>query len=122
MGTFKQFEDIEAWQRARALAGDVYAQTQEGTFARDFALRDQVNRAAVSVMSNIAEGSERDSRREPARFLSIAKGSAGEVRAQLYLALDRGHVSREQFESLRQDAERISRMLASLISHLRRSA
>ena len=121
MASFKRFEDIEAWQRARTLAGQVYAMTRSGTFSRDFGLADQINRASVSVMSNIAEGFERDGRREFARFLSIAKGSIGEVRAQLYLALDRGHITAEQFDEARRDAERISRMIASLIAHLRAS-
>ena len=121
MASFKRFEDIEAWQRVRVLAGSLYAMTRTGTFARDFGLADQINRAAVSVMSNIAEGFERDSRREFARYLTISKGSIGEVRAQLYLALDRGHLTEEQFDASRQEAVRISRMLAALITHLRSS-
>ena len=121
MASFKRFEDIEAWQRARTLAGSLYAMTRAGTFARDFGLADQINRAAVSVMSNIAEGFERDSRREFARYLTISKGSTGEVCAQLYLALDRGHLTEEQFDAARLEAVRISRMLAALTTHLRSS-
>ena len=86
MATFHRFEDIESWQKARRLARRIYELTGNGDFARDFGLRDQIRRAAVSIMSNIAEGFERDSRREFARFLDIARASTGEVRSQLYVA------------------------------------
>ncbi|PSQ92571.1 MAG: four helix bundle protein, partial [Bacteroidetes bacterium SW_4_67_19] len=85
MATFHRFEDIESWQKARRLARRIYELTGNGDFARDFGLRDQIRRAAVSIMSNIAEGFERGSRREFARFLDIAKASAGEVRSPLYV-------------------------------------
>jgi four helix bundle protein len=85
MGKIVKFEDIEAWNKARELAKEIYAVSNEGPFARDFGLLDQTRRAAVSVMSNIAEGFERGGDVEFRRFLSIAKGSAGEVKAQLYV-------------------------------------
>jgi four helix bundle protein len=88
MRTFQSFEEIEAWQKARTLTREVYVATSEGAFSRDFGLRDQIRRAAVSIMSNIAEGYERSGTGEFVHFLSMAKGSTGEVRSQLYVALD----------------------------------
>ena len=100
MARIEKFEDIDAWQRARQLAKAVYAVTSEGKFARDFGLRDQIQRAAVSVMSNIAEGFERGGDVEFRRFLAIAKGSAGEFKTQLYVALDAGLIDQTAFDSL----------------------
>ena len=88
MATFHRFEDIDAWQKARELTRAVYAASRSGSFSKDFALRDQIRRASISVMSNIAEGFERGGNKEFRQFLSTAKGSAGEVRAQRYVALD----------------------------------
>jgi four helix bundle protein len=113
---------MEVWQKARELTRDLYAISKQGNFARDFGLREQIRRAAVSVMSNIAEGFERRGDREFARFLSIAKGSAGEVRAQLYAALDQGYLSRTEFDRLSAASIEISRMVSSLITYLRRTA
>lgn len=98
MATIKKFEEIEGWQKARELTGFVYEITRQERFARDFGLKDQIRRAAVSAMSNIAEGFERDGRAEFVQFLSIAKASAGEVQSQLYIALDQGYVSQAEFE------------------------
>lgn len=112
------FEDIEAWKAARELAGAIYRVSGEGAFARDYGLRDQIRRAAVSALSNIAEGFERDSDREFRRFLVIAKGSAGEVRAQLYVALDAGLISRAQFDDLTQQARALSRMISGFVKYL----
>ena len=86
----KRFEELEVWQTARALTQQVYAVSNKGQFARDFGLRDQMRRAAISVMSNIAEGFESGTRPLLINFMGHAKGSAGEVRAQLYVALDAG--------------------------------
>jgi four helix bundle protein len=116
----KQFEDIVAWQGARALVKDVYQATGSGAFARDFGLRDQLQRAAVSVMSNIAEGFERDNDREFRHFLSIAKASAGEVRSLLYLALDLAYIDRPTHDRLAEQGIRLSRQIAKLIQYLRR--
>lgn len=85
----KRFEDIEAWQFSRELAKQIYGGTKQGQFAHDYGLKDQIQRAAVSIMSNIAEGFERGGNKEFLNFLSIAKGSCGEVRSQLYVAFDR---------------------------------
>ena len=100
MSTFQRFEDIEAWRLGRELTQRVYAATREGDFARDFALRDQIRRAAISITSNIAEGFERRTRREFCRFLDMAKASNAEVRSQLYVALDEGYLSPDDFDAL----------------------
>src|SRR5579862_7957610 len=94
----ERFEDIIAWQKARELTKDIYSATKVGAFARDFGLRDQVQRAAVSTMSNIAEGFERGGDNEFIQFLSHSKGSCGEVRSQLYVALDQAYISGQSFE------------------------
>ena len=98
MSSAKRFEDLVAWQKARLLANDVYRITREGPLARDFGLRDQMQRAAVSIASNIAEGFERDTIPDFIHFLFIAKGSAGELRTQLYLALDQQLVGKDVAE------------------------
>ncbi|NBC16227.1 MAG: four helix bundle protein [Bacteroidetes bacterium] len=118
MATFRRFEDIEAWQSGRALTRAVYAASRRGAFGRDDALRNQIRRAAISVTSNIAEGFERSSDRAFAHFLSVAKGSAGEVRSQLYVALDEGYLSESEFEHLYglslSTIKRISRLMTYL--------
>jgi len=96
--------------------------SNEGLFARDFGLRDQIRRASVSIMSNIAEGFERGSNKEFIQFLYIAKGSAGEVREQLYVALDQIYINQASFNSLNKNATEISRMLSGLINYLNKSS
>lgn len=91
--TFKKFEDIDAWQLTRQLAGAVYSASAKGMFANDWALRDQIRRAAISALSNIAEGFERNGTAEFLHFLSVAKGSLGELRSQVLLAEDLGYLS-----------------------------
>jgi len=86
----KKFEDLESWKKARTLTNEVYKATTAGNFVRDFALKDQIRRASISILSNIAEGFERGGDKEFLQFLAVAKGSCGEVRAQLYIALDQG--------------------------------
>ena len=121
MATLRRFEDLEAWQRARELTRDICRCSKSGAFARDFGLKDQIRRAAVSVMSNIAEGFERGGTAEFAQFLAVSKGSAGEVESQLYVALDREYISEEQFLSLKQKAASTKRLIAGLMRYLRRS-
>ena len=121
MATISSFEEIESWKKARQLANEIYKTTASGTFARDFGLRDQIRRAAVSIVSNIAEGFERGGDNEFVQFLSMAKGSCGEVRAQLYLALDQGYTSRSDFELLSQAAIEISQLISGLMKYLRQS-
>jgi len=119
MAKIERFEDIEAWRKARELTKAVYAASNEGPFSRDFGLRDQIRRAAVSVMSNIAEGFERGADAEFRHFLSIAKGSAGEVKAQLYVAQDAGLVDKMQFDSLYSMATEAGNLTGGLIRYLR---
>ncbi len=121
MATFKTFEEIDAWQRSRELTSRIYRITSEGRFSKDFGLKDQIRRASVSIMSNIAEGFERSGTGEFTQFLATAKGSAGEVRAQLYVALDQGYVTQAVFETLSGASSQISRMISGLMSYLRKS-
>jgi len=102
----RRFEELVAWQKARELTKAIYEATRRGRFARDFELARQIQRAAVSVMSNIAEGFDRANRNEFSQFLSIAKGSCAEVRSQLYVALDIGHVDANEFQTLRAQGRR----------------
>jgi four helix bundle protein len=106
MSTIKRFEDIEAWQKARELVREVYKTCGEGRLSRDFGLRDQLCRAAVSAMSNIAEGFSRNSDKDFAHFLDIAKGSVLEVQSLLYVALDVGYIAKEDPESARKRYEK----------------
>ena len=119
MGTIQKFEDIDAWQKARVLTREVYAVTADGAFAKDFGLRDQIRRAAVSVMSNITEGFDRGGLREFVQFLFIAKGSAAEVQAQLYVALDAGYIKQEQFKGLYDLAGDTGRLIGGFIRYLK---
>jgi four helix bundle protein len=121
MATITCFEDLKVWQKARALANCVYAVTSRGPLARDFVLRDQATRAVISIALNIAEGFERGGRKEFLQFLSVAKGSCGEVRAQLYLALDQRYIDQTQFDALVAQAREVSTMLSGLMAYLKRS-
>lgn len=106
-----RFEDLVAWQRARVLTCEIYKVTGQGRFARDHGLAGQIQRAAVSVMSNIAEGFERGSATEFCRFLWTAKSSCAEVRSQLYVAHDIGYVNRDKFRTLLTNAEEVGRII-----------
>jgi four helix bundle protein len=121
MPTIKKVEDIEAWKKARELTRAVYNCSKVEPFSKDFALRDQMRRAAVSVMSNIAEGFERGGTKEFVQFLGIAKGSAGEVEAQLFVALDQRYISEGEFARLRDLAISTKRLIGGLMSYLRQS-
>ncbi len=116
----EQFEDIQAWQKGRELTQSIYDFSRRREFARDFGLKDQIRRAAISITSNIAEGFERDGNREFLQFLSHAKGSCGEVRSQLYVALDENYVSEDEFRNLKEDCLSISRMLNGFMTYLRK--
>lgn len=107
-------EDLVAWQKARTLTCDIYHITRQGAFAKDFGLGSQIQRAAVSVMSNIAEGFERGSRGEFHQFLCIAKSSCAELRSQLYIALDIGYIDQPCFERVLADAEEVARIVGGL--------
>lgn len=119
MGTFRSFEEIEAWQKARELTKRIYDVSKAGDFVRDFGLRDQIRKAAVSIMSNIAERFERGGTKEFIQFLSVAKGSSAEVRSQLYVALDQIYITEQQFQDLAGISKEISRMISGLMQYLR---
>lgn len=118
MTTAKRFEDLEVWQRAKELTNLIYQLFAAGSFARDFGLRDQMRRAAVSIMSNIAEGFESQTQVLFIQYLSRAKGSSGELRAQLYIALEQEYIKAREFQSAFSLAELCSKQLASLIRYL----
>ena len=118
MALAERFEDLIAWQKARALRSQVNAATGSAGFQRDVDLKRQMRRAAVSVEMNIAEGFERASKADFAHFLVIARGSCGEVRAQAWVALDEGYLDETEFQRLRLDAEEVSRILAGLRNSL----
>ncbi len=120
--TIERFEDLVAWQKARLLTSKIYAATRIGQFAKDFGLIDQIRRAAVSIGSNIAEGFERGNNKEFVTFLGIAKGSAGEVRSQLYTAYDVGYLSDDGISELVELSKDVSKLINGLIMSLRKSA
>ena len=114
MAKIERFEDFIAWQKARALTAEIYKLTEKGRFARDYGLKGQMQRAAVSTMSNIAEGFERGKPTEVHQFLSIAKGSSGELRSQLYVALDVNYLDPENFKVVMASAEEVGRLVGGL--------
>lgn len=120
MALIKKFEDIIGWQEARKLVKDIYKITNEGAFARDFGMRDQIQRAAVSVMTNIAEGFDCDSQAEFARFLSYSRRSAVEVQSLLYAALDIGYINRTTFDTQYQQAEKAKALIGGLKTSLKK--
>ncbi|KAF0146383.1 MAG: 30S ribosomal protein S23 [Nitrospirae bacterium] len=115
----KRFEDIVAWQKGRELCKQIYAITKNQRFLKDFGLKDQIQRSSISVISNIAEGFERGSNNEFIQFLYIAKGSCGELRTQLYIALDLGYISGEEFDKIIKVASEVSRLIYYLIESLK---
>jgi four helix bundle protein len=117
----EKFEDLIGWQKAHELAIEVYRITSREPFCRDFGLRDQIQRAAVSVMSNIAEGFERYSRAEFKQFLSVARGSVAEVRSQLHLARSLEYVNGENFDTINVLCKDISNLIGALRKSLERS-
>ena len=120
MPAIRRFEDIEAWQKARELVREVYKTCAEGRLSKDFGLRDQLCRAAVSSMSNIAEGFSRNSDRDFAHFLDIAKGSVLEVQSLLYVALDIGYIGNDEFERLYELTDKTASLIGGLIVYLRK--
>jgi len=119
MTKIEKFEDIEAWKKGRELAKDIYTVTGKGEFARDYGLKDQIRRAAVSVISNIAEGFSRQTDQEFVQFLHIAKGSTSEVQSQLYLGLDLDYINKEEFERLYDEADQVTRLISGFIKYLK---
>ncbi len=121
MAKIERFEDIEAWKKARELTKAIYEITAQGKLGADFPLKDQLRRAAISIMANIAEGFEREGNKEFRQFLAVAKGSAGEVKAQLYVALDAGLMTSEHFQELLALTNEISRLLGGFLKYLKGS-
>jgi four helix bundle protein len=118
MAKFERFEDIEGWKKARDLSRAIYTLSNDGSFSKDRSLRDQIRRAAISVLSNIAEGFERGGDREFHQFLATAKASLGEVKAQLYIALDAKYVNQNQFDSLYALASDATKTISGLMKYL----
>jgi four helix bundle protein len=110
----RRYESLIAWQKAKALTAAIYAATRQGAWAKDYGLAGQIQRAAVSIPSNIAEGFERGGRGEFAQFLSIAKGSCAEVRTQLAISYDVGYLDEDQFNTLMAQAEEVGRLVGGL--------
>ena len=119
MALVKNFEDLLVWQKSRVLVKEIYLLTRQEKFSKDFGLRDQIQRAAVSVPSNISEGFDRQSRKEFKQFLYIARGSASEVRTQLYLAFDLGYIAESDLKKLKELTVEISKMLGGLITQIK---
>ncbi len=121
MTKIERFEDIQAWQKARLLVNEVYAVSNSGAFAKDFGLRDQIRRAAVSIMLNIAEGFARKTNREFIQSLVIAHGSAAEVQAALYVARDQKYLGETEFKTLYGLAVETSKMIMGFSSYLKKT-
>jgi four helix bundle protein len=121
MATFKTFEQIEAWKESRELTKQLYKLTGKEAVSKDYGLKNQIRRASVSIMSNIAEGFERSGSGEFGQFLSMAKGSAGEARSQLYVAFDQAYLQKSEFDIVCGRVTNISRMISGLMTYLRSS-
>ena len=121
MNRIEKFEDIIAWQKARLLTRDIYKCSREGAFARDYGLKDQIQRASVSTIANVAEGFERGGDKEFIQFLSNSKGSCGEVKSHLYVALDQAYITPAGFDQLYGQASEVARLLSGFMTYLRES-
>ena len=121
MATIEKFEDIEAWKQAREITNLIYKISSESKFSKDFALTNQLRRASISILSNIAEGFERNGDKEFIQFLTVAKGSCGEVRAQLYVAVDQDYIDEQVFKIIQGKLTETSRLLSGLIKYLQAS-
>lgn len=120
MGKIERFEDIQAWQKARELNKNIYDITKNAQFSKDFSLRDQIRRASISIMANIAEGFGRRSKKEFANFLNMAHGSAAEVQCHLYVGLDQKYIGQEDFEILYERIDEVSKMIQGFMKYLNR--
>ena len=121
MSKIQRFEDILAWQKARELTREIYTHAKVGPFAKDFGLHDQIQRASVSIMGNVAEGFDRGGDKEFIQFLSISKDSCGEVKSHLYVALDQQYVNSAQFDRLYNSADEVGRLLEGFMTYLKQS-
>lgn len=114
----QRFEDLNIWKLSIEIVKDVYDFTSKGQFAKDFGLRDQIRKAAVSISSNIVEGFEKNNNNEFIRFLRISKGSSGETRNQAYIAFIINYITREEFEKINSKLEKLSEQIGKFISYL----
>jgi four helix bundle protein len=121
MAAISRFEDLEIWQLARSQANELWIIYNINSFSKDYELKNQISRSSGSVMDNIAEGFERSGNKEFINFLLIAKASNGEVRSQLYRALDRSHINNEHFDTLKLNTELLSKKITSFIKYLKNS-
>ena len=121
MAIFKTFEEITAWQKSHALALELYQITNSSALAKDFALRDQMRRSAISIPSNIAEGHERNSDKQFCYFLNVAKASAGELRSQFRLAHDLGYIQSSDYNRLKEQSIEVSRLISGLMKYLKKA-
>ncbi|MHB8258752.1 MAG: four helix bundle protein [Bacteroidia bacterium] len=119
MGSFKSFEEIIAWQKARENTLLIYTITNQNGFEKDFGLKNQIRRSAVSVMANIAEGFDRNTDKEFAQFLFIAKGSNAETLSHLYVAFDLKYITEQEFEPLKEKIIEVRKVINGLISYLK---
>ncbi len=117
----QKFGDILAWQRARELTKEIYSHAKIGAFAKDFGLKDQVQRASVSIMAYVADGFDRGGDKEFIQFLSISKGSCGEVKSHLHVAFDQKYITTEEFNELCNAADEVGRLLAGFMAYLKQS-
>ena len=121
MSEIKRFEDLDTWQRARELTRLIYEISSSSNFAKDFGLRDQIRRSAVSILSNISEGFERGGNKEFLMFLPYAKGSCGQLRYHMYVALDQEYINDEVFVSITDKTIELSKMIAGFMKYLQKS-
>jgi len=121
LSTWRTFEDIDSWTKSRDLCREIYSITKTGDFSHDFDLRSQIRKAAISAMSNIAEGFERSGTKEFIQFLAVAKGSVGEVMSQLYVAFDQNYITKSQFKQLYNLASETSKLIGGLMKYLKNS-
>lgn len=121
MATITRFEELEVWQLAREVCRRIYALTSKPEFAKDYSLKDQVRRASGSVMDNIAEGFEREGKKEFLQFLSIARGSCSETKSQLYRALDQEYISTTDFEQTTELIAELNNKLRKLMTYLKQT-
>jgi len=121
MSNIERFEDIEAWKKARKLAQKIYKITGSGEFAKDWTLKDQVRRASISIMSNIAEGYGRKTDKEFIQFLYIAMGSIFELQSQIYMALDLSYMSKEEFKDIFTTSNEVTKLIGGFIKYLKKT-
>ncbi|MDI6839622.1 MAG: four helix bundle protein [bacterium] len=122
MGTYSKFEELPVWQKANELVTEIYKVTNNEAFKVDYGLKEQIRRAAVSISSNIAEGFERESKEEFIYFLYVARGSAGEVRSQLYVAKNLGYLLEEEFKRVNTLCESVSKQISGFIDYLKKTS